>query len=73
MPPPLMAFVCVFGIVGLFVLDRDKGLDLPRRCGSLWPGCSSTAHALLPYGCKHSDCGNSRWHGLRTFTSKEVP
>ena len=24
MPPPLMAFVCIVGIVGLFVLDHDE-------------------------------------------------
>ena len=33
MPPPLMAFLCVVGIVGLFVLDRDNG---PRPSKALW-------------------------------------
>ena len=33
MPPPLMAFLCVVGIAGLFVLDRDKG---PRPSKALW-------------------------------------
>jgi exopolysaccharide production protein ExoQ len=33
MPPPLMAFVCLIGIVGLFVLERDKG---SRSSKALW-------------------------------------
>ena len=33
MPPPLMAFLCIVGIVGLFVLERDKGA---RTSKALW-------------------------------------
>lgn len=33
MPPPLMAFVCIVGIVGLFVLQREKG---PQPSKALW-------------------------------------
>lgn len=33
MPPPLMAFVCIVGIVWLFVLEREKG---PQPSKALW-------------------------------------
>ena len=33
MPPPLMAFVCVVGIIGLFVLARDNE---PRPSNAMW-------------------------------------
>jgi exopolysaccharide production protein ExoQ len=33
MPPPLMAVVCIIGIVGLFVLGREKG---PQPSKALW-------------------------------------
>jgi exopolysaccharide production protein ExoQ len=33
MPPPLMAFICIVGIVGLFALERDKGA---RTSKALW-------------------------------------
>lgn len=33
MPPPLMAFVCIIGIIGLFVLQREKG---PQPSKALW-------------------------------------
>ncbi len=60
MPPPLMAFLCVVGIVGLFVLDRDKG---PRPSKALW----------IPVAWLFINCSRpvSLWlqaFGLRGFT-----
>ena len=60
MPPPLMAFVCIVGILGLFALQRDKGT---RTSKALW-----IPVAWLFINCSRPTSGWLEVFGLRAFS-----